>query len=241
MDYGCDILSRRLKRWGVPQIMAERLSRRHSASLDLLTLTPVELLNITNRNPDFDRRHVTDVIVNKRAPRFQSASQMKDNSSQELPLRTSLKEVDEALGGGLTRGSITELVGPPGAGKTQFCLMMAGMTANDQREKDKDDNCEAEESDQQKDTTSELTSEANSESNIKKYKRVAYVDTEGAFCAKRLLEMESKRLKGRFWSSDSDAEWIQGVGERVMVYYAPTCDKLVEVLAALDVDVVKYG
>ena len=36
-----------------------------------------------------------------------------------------LRALDEALGGGVPTGSITELVGPAGAGKTQFCLTLA--------------------------------------------------------------------------------------------------------------------
>ena len=37
-------------------------------------------------------------------------------------LPTGLAELDELLHGGLPRGGIIELVGPAGAGKTQFCL-----------------------------------------------------------------------------------------------------------------------
>ena len=36
-----------------------------------------------------------------------------------------LRALDSALGGGVPTGSITELVGPAGAGKTQFCLTLA--------------------------------------------------------------------------------------------------------------------
>ena len=37
-------------------------------------------------------------------------------------MRTGLGELDEVLHGGLPHGGIIELVGPAGAGKTQFCL-----------------------------------------------------------------------------------------------------------------------
>ena len=36
-----------------------------------------------------------------------------------------LRALDSALGGGVPTGSITEIVGPAGAGKTQFCLTLA--------------------------------------------------------------------------------------------------------------------
>ena len=40
-----------------------------------------------------------------------------------------LNALDHSLGGGVSTGSITELVGPAGAGKTQFCLTLAVVTA----------------------------------------------------------------------------------------------------------------
>lgn len=42
-----------------------------------------------------------------------------------VPFRTTLVGLDEALRGGLPVDSITEIVGPPGIGKTQFCHTMA--------------------------------------------------------------------------------------------------------------------
>lgn len=35
--------------------------------------------------------------------------------------------MDAALGGGLSRGSLSEVVGPAGAGKTQLCLTLAAV------------------------------------------------------------------------------------------------------------------
>jgi RAD51-like protein 1 len=39
-------------------------------------------------------------------------------------LRTLLEPLDQVLGGGIRSGCITEIVGPAGLGKTQFCLGM---------------------------------------------------------------------------------------------------------------------
>ncbi len=44
-----------------------------------------------------------------------------------------LSALDSALGGGVPTGSITELVGPAGAGKTQFCLTLAVAAAAPRR------------------------------------------------------------------------------------------------------------
>lgn len=39
-------------------------------------------------------------------------------------MRTLIPPLDAALGGGLPPGTVTEIVGPAGLGKTQFCLGM---------------------------------------------------------------------------------------------------------------------
>jgi RAD51-like protein 1 len=44
-----------------------------------------------------------------------------------------LRALDSALGGGVPTGSITEIVGPAGAGKTQFCLTLAVAAAAPRR------------------------------------------------------------------------------------------------------------
>ena len=49
---------------------------------------------------------------------------LKKSSESPLYLRTLLPPLDAALLGGLPAGSICELVGPAGLGKTQFCLSM---------------------------------------------------------------------------------------------------------------------
>jgi len=226
-----DALSRRLKRWGVAPPVADRLSRRHFSLLELLACTPVELLNATNRNPDHDRRCITDVVAATRAPTFKSVSLLAEEyDSTALPLSTSLKEVDEILGGGLPRGSITEIVGPPGAGKTQFCMMMAAVAAKDS----------------ENDIGRGVSSDVEKPGWASSTKSVAYVDTEGAFDASRWFEIANvkfPKLSQGGEDGGSDAEGLdprESLGEKVMVYYAPTCDRLVKILEALDVDIVKY-
>ena len=49
-------------------------------------------------------------------------------SAVEPPLKTHLIVLDEFLRGGIARGSVMEIVGPAGAGKTQFCHMMTSRT-----------------------------------------------------------------------------------------------------------------
>lgn len=52
---------------------------------------------------------------NKRSPRERSAV-------SRWHLQTGVDELDRALGGGLPSKLISEITGPPGVGKTQFCL-----------------------------------------------------------------------------------------------------------------------
>eukprot|EP00959_Pyramimonas_sp_CCMP1952_P256680 5362501-Pyramimonas_sp.AAC.1 len=48
--------------------------------------------------------------------------------SESSRFATTLPPLDEALRGGIPSGGITELVGPAGVGKTQFCIMLAART-----------------------------------------------------------------------------------------------------------------
>uniref|UniRef100_A0A8C5L938 RAD51 paralog B n=1 Tax=Jaculus jaculus TaxID=51337 RepID=A0A8C5L938_JACJA len=62
------------------------------------------------------------------APQMQTAHEIKTQRSANLSpafLSTTLSALDEALHGGVACGSLTEITGPPGCGKTQFCIMMS--------------------------------------------------------------------------------------------------------------------
>jgi len=52
--------------------------------------------------------------------------------SEAAPVPTGCAPLDELLGGGLERGTVTQLYGPPAAGKTNVCLSAAaGVAAGD--------------------------------------------------------------------------------------------------------------
>lgn len=159
-------------------------------------------------------------------------------SPESLPLSTSLKPLDQALGGGekggrggLHRGSITEFVGPPGAGKTQFCLTLtaAVLTQTFGNEVDYDDKGIVKDEN------------AGIDHSRTRLSKVAYVDTEGAFSPTRLFEILEKKFSDKLGipsGHDLADDWKERVGERVMVYAAPTCAKLLAVLDKLDADIV---
>ncbi|KAJ0978197.1 hypothetical protein J5N97_013671 [Dioscorea zingiberensis] len=66
-------------------------------------------------------------------PPYQTALSLMEDRSRSgysgRSLQTLLKGLDEALGGGIPPGVLTELVGPSGIGKTQFCLKLSLLAA----------------------------------------------------------------------------------------------------------------
>ncbi|CAM1311318.1 RAD51B (predicted) [Pycnogonum litorale] len=84
------------------------------------------------------------------------------NESQFIS--TNLPLLDNILCGGLPNGTLSELVGPPGCGKTQFCLMLSVLSC----------------------TLGSVASKINS--------NVIYIDTEFAFSAQRLIEIAKCRF-----------------------------------------------
>jgi RAD51-like protein 1 len=123
-----DILSRRLVRWGVSEEAADKLTRENSEVVQILQLNCLELMRQTNRNPDFNEI-IIDKIAGKCAPTLRTLKDLITEKEFLPSVPTSLLPLDRLLEGGIPRGSVTEFVGPPGAGKTQFCLLMALMAS----------------------------------------------------------------------------------------------------------------
>ena len=80
---------------------------------------------------DLDLRGVRRLLAHvaeQSAPRLRSARALHEQRrTRQSFLPTRLPSVDRALGGGLSRGALTEVVGPAGVGKTQLCLTMAAV------------------------------------------------------------------------------------------------------------------
>ncbi|URE40065.1 DNA repair protein Rad51 [Musa troglodytarum] len=60
---------------------------------------------------------------------LQALSLLEDRARSTCHLPTRLRGLDDALCGGIPFGALTELVGPSGIGKTQFCLKLALLAA----------------------------------------------------------------------------------------------------------------
>ncbi|XP_017354890.1 DNA repair protein RAD51 homolog 2 isoform X1 [Cebus imitator] len=120
--------SKKLKRVGLSQELCDRLSRHQILTCqDFLCLSPLELMKVTG----LSYRGVCELLcmVSRAcAPKMRTAYGIKAQRSADFSpafLSTTLSALDEALHGGVACGSLTEITGPPGCGKTQFCIMMS--------------------------------------------------------------------------------------------------------------------
>ncbi|XP_078007678.1 DNA repair protein RAD51 homolog 2 [Phascolarctos cinereus] len=120
--------NKKLTRVGLPQDLCDRLSRHQIVTCqDFLCLSPLELMKMTGQNYQ-SVQELLYTVSRDCAPQMQTAYGMKLEKSGDISsafLATTLPSLDEALHGGLPRGSLTEVTGPPGCGKTQFCIMMS--------------------------------------------------------------------------------------------------------------------
>ncbi|XP_076978929.1 DNA repair protein RAD51 homolog 2 isoform X2 [Tamandua tetradactyla] len=120
--------SKKLRRVGLSQELCDRLSRHQIFTCqDFLCLSPLELMKMTGFS--YQGVHELLCVVSRAcAPQMQTAYGIKTQRSADLSpafLPTTLTALDEALHGGVACGSLTEITGPPGCGKTQFCIMMS--------------------------------------------------------------------------------------------------------------------
>ncbi|XP_072867205.1 DNA repair protein RAD51 homolog 2 isoform X4 [Chlorocebus sabaeus] len=120
--------SKKLKRVGLSQELCDRLSRHQILTCqDFLCLSPLELMKMTGLS--YRGVHELLCMVSRAcAPKMQTAYEIKAQRSADFSpafLSTTLSALDEALHGGVACGSLTEITGPPGCGKTQFCIMMS--------------------------------------------------------------------------------------------------------------------
>ncbi|XP_051004326.1 DNA repair protein RAD51 homolog 2 isoform X2 [Acomys russatus] len=120
--------SKKLRRVGLSQELCDRLSRHQIVNCqDFLCLSPLELMKVTGLS--YAGVHELLRTVSKAcASQMQTAYEIKTRRTGALSpafLPTTLSALDEALYGGVACGSLTEITGPPGCGKTQFCIMMS--------------------------------------------------------------------------------------------------------------------
>ncbi|XP_062179622.1 DNA repair protein RAD51 homolog 2-like [Phragmites australis] len=115
----------------LPPHLAHLLAaRRLNTAKDALSLPKVELIAVLDAGLPTARAavaHVSEVAC----PPCQTALALLEERmlGEGGRLATTLCGQDEVLCGGIPVGKLTEVVGPPGIGKTQFCLKLAMLAA----------------------------------------------------------------------------------------------------------------
>ncbi|KAL2487797.1 DNA repair protein RAD51-like protein 2 [Forsythia ovata] len=118
-----------ISQMGLPKSIANVFAARNIITAkDALSLTEfelMELLDVGLAEVTLALAHISEISC----PSYQTALSLLEQRIQNeylaghLPTR--LKGLDAALCGGIPFGVVTELVGPAGIGKTQFCLKLA--------------------------------------------------------------------------------------------------------------------
>ncbi|KAM9554818.1 DNA repair protein RAD51 homolog 2 isoform 1-T1 [Guaruba guarouba] len=118
--------AKKLRRARLSQELCERLSRHQITTCqDFLCLSFLELMKVTGQSY-YDVQKLLCKVSRACAPKMQTAYEMKLRKSvnpSSAFLSTTLHSLDKVLHGGVPCGSLTEITGPPGCGKTQFCIM----------------------------------------------------------------------------------------------------------------------
>ena len=109
-----------LDRLDVDQALVAKLdSRGVRTAEDALARSPLDVSELADVSHAIARAFIRDVARAVR-PRATTASDALKRTRQALS--TSVDALDDALGGGVAIGAITEIVGASGVGKTQLCL-----------------------------------------------------------------------------------------------------------------------
>jgi RAD51-like protein 1 len=117
--------TRRLERCGVDNAICANLARHNIHTVaDLFGTNMLSLMVFADVSMD-EIKATVQVVSERVRPTRRSALEIFNAHAQSTTSRylsTGLREIDNAMKGGLLMGCINEIVGPPGVGKTQFCM-----------------------------------------------------------------------------------------------------------------------
>ncbi|XP_060085718.1 DNA repair protein RAD51 homolog 2-like [Ylistrum balloti] len=119
--------SKRLRRVGLSKEALDCLSKNNIHSCkDLLSKTKLELLKFLGLSI-YKVDEVVELCSKSCAPKPQTCLELWKKRKEKGChfFQTSLPDLDKVLHGGIPVGTITEISGPAGCGKTQFCLMLS--------------------------------------------------------------------------------------------------------------------
>ncbi len=117
---------RTLDRLDVDQTLVAKLENRGCRTAeDALHRAPLDVVELA----DCSHRRARDFIISVAKAVAPTPTTAFDALRRSKFVPTTLREIDAALGGGLSVGSVTEVVGAAGAGKTQLCLAACASAA----------------------------------------------------------------------------------------------------------------
>eukprot|EP00201_Polytomella_parva_P023602 CAMPEP_0175046706 /NCGR_PEP_ID=MMETSP0052_2-20121109/5179_1 /TAXON_ID=51329 ORGANISM="Polytomella parva, Strain SAG 63-3" /NCGR_SAMPLE_ID=MMETSP0052_2 /ASSEMBLY_ACC=CAM_ASM_000194 /LENGTH=245 /DNA_ID=CAMNT_0016310481 /DNA_START=208 /DNA_END=942 /DNA_ORIENTATION=+ len=122
--------TRQLSRLDISPEIRERLRRcGFLTARDVLTATPLDLQEIADIS--FTAAHeLIQIVCAQTVPPFVTAlSLLHRDRNETLGISSGLPTLDDVFGGGLPIGTIIELVGGAGVGKSQFCATAAAREA----------------------------------------------------------------------------------------------------------------
>lgn len=195
--------SKRIQRVDISKDIRDRLQRQGLATCrDVLTKSPLELMKLSGYCG-----LTTDDIFHKcclvQTPKPVRALDLLKSIRSQRFFATSLPDLDKVLHGGLPSGTITEVAGPAGCGKTQLCMTLSVLAT--------------------------LPVEHGGQGGD-----ILYIDTEGAFNAKRLLEIAQCRLPKHF----SDKESLRRLASSVHIHLVQSCKALMNRLQNIEEDII---
>eukprot|EP01104_Vermistella_antarctica_P005070 TRINITY_DN15490_c0_g1_i1.p1 TRINITY_DN15490_c0_g1~~TRINITY_DN15490_c0_g1_i1.p1 ORF type:complete len:445 (-),score=62.94 TRINITY_DN15490_c0_g1_i1:34-1368(-) len=192
--------------------LLQRLQRRGLTSCgDVLIPTKLELINTVDLDGETIIDPLLQCVSRCVAPPVSTVMQLwktREKERQGSAVPTGLHHLDNRLRRGIPRSSVTEVVGPAGVGKTQFCHQMAAIVA--------------------------LPAHVGGGWEA----AAVYIDTEGSFSAKRLLELASERFPAHF---DNEPDALTALASRVTVFRPQSSTELLELLASLEEFIVEKG
>ncbi|XP_038901709.1 DNA repair protein RAD51 homolog 2 isoform X2 [Benincasa hispida] len=125
--------NRLINQMGLPRSIANIFAARNiNTAKEALSLTEFELIELLDVGLS-EVASAVALISEIASPPYQTVLSLMEQRLQNEHLAghlsTCLKGLDEALFGGIPFGVLTELVGPAGIGKTQFCLKLSFLAA----------------------------------------------------------------------------------------------------------------
>jgi len=196
---------RKLERCGLDQYSAVLSQVGIVTVKDILEESPLRLLQILDMSVH-DLKVLLDQLSELVAPKSRTALEIhRERSLRCCYISSGLSTIDDKLRGGLPFGSITEVCGPPGIGKTQFCLNVCLRSLL-------------------RPLSFGRSHQDGSSSHGLESSSVVYIDTELKFDSNRILEIVSNLPVPL---SSLEAE---GLLERIHIYRPTTCKDLLDLI-----------